>query len=859
MSRKSSPLLLAATLLVGLLIGLNLTAYRGRPLAAVPAPQVPASEAPARTESGVYAELDRQFALFEHVNRTFELVAKAVSPSVVHIVAHKVANEDRHPREFEETGSGVIVRAEGQPGLYVLTNNHVVATAAAEDVQIYLHDGRALKPEWLKADSRADVAVMKLGREDLPAARLGDSDRVAVGSWVMAIGSPFGLSYSVSQGIISGRGRHDTDLAEAGVENQDFLQTDAAINPGNSGGPLVNMKGEVIGLNIAILSNGGGNEGVGFTIPINLARWIMNSLIASGRVSRGALGVRLGLEFDHDTAVALGLDRPRGAMVDTVDKASPAALSGLRGGDVILRFNGSDVADLNHLINLVSMAPIGRAAEIVLWRDRKEFVVKVTIGDKDQAVAALPPRPSRPLPTPNGLLPAQPRGRLGDLGRARPRAGDARLGDRTAARPAREPRRRRRDEGRARQPAGGVFQAARRDPHDRRPTDPLGRRGRQGPRRGRAAGSPGDRPAPAARRCPAVAEGPPALSAAGALSTALARLVAGHSLTEEESFLAVGEIMAGGVPDATLAAFLTGLHFKGETSAELAGAVRAVRERMEPWDDGTAASRRPWIDTCGTGGDGANTVNISTASAIVVAAAGQAVAKHGNRSASGNSGSAEVLNEFGVVVDAPSDRTRRCLSELGLTFLFAPSFHPGLKNAAGVRRQLPFRTLFNLVGPLANPARPEFQIIGVSGERQQTLIAEAIVRLGTTTRAAVVRGEDGLDEVTLGGATEVVWIEAGDVSTRRWTPEEFGLPSVSAAELRVDGPRRSAELLRSFFEGEDGPVCWSVLANAAAALLVAGRANSLREGVDLASEAVDTGQALSLLERWAALSQGDGA
>ncbi|HEY2154593.1 MAG TPA: trypsin-like peptidase domain-containing protein [Isosphaeraceae bacterium] len=406
MSRKSPPLLLAATLLVGLLLGLNLNAYRGRPLAAVPAPQVPVADvsAPARTESGIYAELDRQFALFEHVNRTFELVARAVSPSVVHIVAHKVANEDRHPREFEETGSGVIVRAEGQPGLYVLTNNHVVATALAEDVQIYLHDGRALKPEWLKADSRADVAVMKLGREDLPAARLGDSDRVAVGSWVMAIGSPFGLSYSVSQGIISGRGRHDTDLAEAGVENQDFLQTDAAINPGNSGGPLVNMKGEVIGLNIAILSNGGGNDGVGFTIPITLARWIMNSLIASGRVSRGALGVRLGLEFDHDTAVALGLDRPRGAMVDTVDKASPAALSGLRGGDVILRFNGADVADLNHLINLVSMAQIGRAAEIVLWRDRKEHVVKVTIGDKDQAVAALPPRPSRPLPTPNGLL-----------------------------------------------------------------------------------------------------------------------------------------------------------------------------------------------------------------------------------------------------------------------------------------------------------------------------------------------------------------------------------------------------------------------------------------------------------------------
>ncbi len=348
------------------------------------------------------------------------------------------------------------------------------------------------------------------------------------------------------------------------------------------------------------------------------------------------------------------------------------------------------------------------------------------------------------------------------------------------------------------------------------------------------------------------------MSAGLALNAALGRLAAGHSLTEDESHAAVGEVMTGVVPDAILAAFLTALRVKGETSAELAGAVRAVRERMEPWDDGPAAARRPWIDTCGTGGDGANTVNISTASAIVVAASGQAVAKHGNRSASGNSGSAEVLAELGVAINAPPDQTGRCLAELGLAFLFAPSYHPALKNAAGVRRQLPFRTIFNLIGPLANPARPEYQIIGVSGERQQTLVAEAIVRLNTTTRAAVVRGEDGLDEVTLGGATEVVWIESGATAHRTWTPDDFGLPSVAAAQLRVDGPRRSAQLLRSFLECEDGPVRWSVLANAAAALLVAGRVDSLREGVDVAGEAVDTGHALALLERWAALSQGGG-
>ncbi len=339
----------------------------------------------------------------------------------------------------------------------------------------------------------------------------------------------------------------------------------------------------------------------------------------------------------------------------------------------------------------------------------------------------------------------------------------------------------------------------------------------------------------------------------------LARLAGGHSLAEEESHAAVGEIMAGGVAEAALSAFLTALRIKGETAAELAGAVRAVRERTEPWDDGPGTGRRPLLDTCGTGGDGANTVNISTASALVVAASGQAVAKHGNRSASGNSGSAEVLKELGVEVEAPPDRLRRCLAELGLTFLFAPAFHPALRHAAAVRRQLPFRTMFNLIGPLANPARPEYQVVGVSGDRAQSLVAEALVRLGTTARAAVVRGEDGLDEVTLGGSTEVVWIESGAVAIRTWTPEDFGLPRVSAESLRVSGPAESAGRLRSFLRGDDGPVRWSVLANAAAGLLVAGRVDSLAEGVELAGEAVDSGRARGLLDRWGALTRGDGS
>jgi anthranilate phosphoribosyltransferase len=335
----------------------------------------------------------------------------------------------------------------------------------------------------------------------------------------------------------------------------------------------------------------------------------------------------------------------------------------------------------------------------------------------------------------------------------------------------------------------------------------------------------------------------------GPLLDALGKLSSGRSLTEAEAHAAVGEVMLGEAPEAVLSAFLTALRMKGETPDELAGAVRAVRERMTGWDDDPASGRRPLLDTCGTGGDGANTVNISTATAIVVAAAGVAVAKHGNRSASGNSGSAEVLTELGVEIEATPEQMRRCLHELGLTFFYAPKYHPALRHAAAVRRQLPFRTLFNLVGPLANPARPEYQIVGVSGERQAVLVAETLLRLGTL-RAAVVRGADGLDEVTLGGATHVLWVEFGTISSRTWTPEDFGLATVTASELRVTGPSQSAAVIRTVLSGDVGPAGRAVLANAGAALLVVGRVDSLREGVDVAAEAIRSGRASGLLERW---------
>ena len=338
------------------------------------------------------------------------------------------------------------------------------------------------------------------------------------------------------------------------------------------------------------------------------------------------------------------------------------------------------------------------------------------------------------------------------------------------------------------------------------------------------------------------------------LVDALRHLAEGRDLTETQTHLAVGTVMAGQATDAALASFLTALKLKGETPDELAGAVRAVREHMSGWDEGPEP-RQPLMDTCGTGGDGANTVNISTATAIVVAASGVAVAKHGNRSASGNSGSAEVLVELGINIEAPTDRLRQCLTELGLTFLYAPNFHPALRHAGPVRRQLPFRTLFNLVGPLANPARPEYQIVGVSGHRQAILVAEALIRLGIQ-RAAVVRGEDGLDEVTLGGSTYVFWVEGTSIVSKTWSPNDFGLPSVSASDLRISGPAESAKRLRAFLAGEPGPVRSSVLANAAAALLVAARVGSLTEGVKVAAEAIDSGRAASLLGRWRELSQG---
>ncbi len=396
MARSHSPLLLALTLVTGALIGVLLD--RGSPYLSAQAPRTvatapaaspnPVASSRGASDDALYAQLIQQYAQFEPVNRTFSMVARVVSPAIVHIVAQKTGkiDETTKVRHYEETGSGVIVRGDKVKGLFVLTNNHVVEKANPAKISIFLQDGRAIHPDQVYLDAKADIAVMSLNRDDLPAARFGNSDDLNVGDWVLAMGSPFGLTHSVSQGIISARGRHMDELQD--VENQDFLQTDAAINPGNSGGPLVNMKGEVIGINNSIASNGGGNEGVGFSIPINLARWIMNQLVAKGRVSRGALGIDLQPEFRIEDALALGLDRPRGAWVSLVHPGSPASVAGIREGDVIVKFAGTEVMDLNHLINMVSMAPIGVSADLEVWRVRRRHGLKVTVGDRERARTA---------------------------------------------------------------------------------------------------------------------------------------------------------------------------------------------------------------------------------------------------------------------------------------------------------------------------------------------------------------------------------------------------------------------------------------------------------------------------------------
>jgi S1-C subfamily serine protease len=319
----------------------------------------------------------------------FEEVARKVGPAVVYIEATKPATPaaaaGAKAKPVEESGSGVIIRVEGQRGPLVLTNNHVIAQATAEQITVNLADGRLFHPGRVWSDPESDVAVLRLdGADNVASALLGDSDGARVGQWVLAIGSPFGLNQTVTHGIVSARERGQISLGST-IRIKDFLQTDAAINPGSSGGPLVNLEGEVIGINTAIASHSGHNSGVAFSIPVNLVKRVTRQLLEKGSVARGYIGLQLAQAFEPADALKLGLDRVQGALVEAVYPDTPAATAGLRVNDVILQVDGVAIRNENHLINLISALPAGQRARLQVWRERKPLTLEAVVGDWSKA------------------------------------------------------------------------------------------------------------------------------------------------------------------------------------------------------------------------------------------------------------------------------------------------------------------------------------------------------------------------------------------------------------------------------------------------------------------------------------------
>jgi S1-C subfamily serine protease len=319
----------------------------------------------------------------------FEAIARRLGPAVTSVEAVKPATptSGKTAKTVEDSGSGLIVAAEGGPGYLVLTNNHVISGARPDQISINLADGRMLRPSQVLADPESDVAALRVEAADgLSTAVLGDSDRVRVGQWVVAVGSPFGLSQSLTHGIISARERGQVSLGST-IRIKDFLQTDAAINPGSSGGPLLNLDGEVIGINTAIASQSGGNSGIAFAIPINLVKRVVRQLQERGTVARGYLGIQLAATFEPADAQSLGLDRLRGAKVEAVHPGTPAALAGIHVGDVVLQVDSVAIRNDNHLINLISMLPAGQRVKVQLWRDRQVRTVETVVGDWADAQA----------------------------------------------------------------------------------------------------------------------------------------------------------------------------------------------------------------------------------------------------------------------------------------------------------------------------------------------------------------------------------------------------------------------------------------------------------------------------------------
>ena len=325
---------------------------------------------------------------------------------------------------------------------------------------------------------------------------------------------------------------------------------------------------------------------------------------------------------------------------------------------------------------------------------------------------------------------------------------------------------------------------------------------------------------------------------------AISKLVEEQDLSEDEAAQAMRQIMEGGATPAQIAAFLIALRLKGETVSEITGCARIMREKATH----IQAPYAHVIDTCGTGGDGAQTFNISTTAAFVVAGAGIPVAKHGNRAMSSRCGSADLLQELGVAIELSPEMAEKCLAEVGIAFLFAPLFHSAMKHAIGPRRDIGVRTIFNLMGPLTNPASAKCQLVGVYARELTEPLARVLGNLGST-RALVVHGADGLDEITITGDTYVAALDQGTVSSYMIRPEQFGLCRVPREALAGGDAPQNAAITLAVLDGQQGPHRDVVLLNAAAALVVAGAASDLQAGLQLAAQSIDSGAALEKLSR----------
>lgn len=335
----------------------------------------------------MFAQIAEEAGFFERQQNLMRRVVKLVSPSILHIEATKetrvdgsLASSRSETKRIEEAGAGIIVELEGKP--FAITNRHVIHTAANSAIKVETHDRTRLEVLQVWSDSSTDIAVLELAGRRLLPARIGNSTHVEMGDFVFAVGSPFGLNHSVTYGIISAKGRRNLELGTRAIEIQDFFQTDAAINPGNSGGPLMNYRGEVIGINTAIASNSGGNEGIGFSIPINLAIDVAKKLVNYGALQRGYLGVVMDNQFDSSKAGRIGLMQSKGALIKAVKPGSPAELAGLRPGDLVLEFDGLSIDNDGHLVQTVGLTTIGKPISMVIVRDGKRYEVHVQLTEQ---------------------------------------------------------------------------------------------------------------------------------------------------------------------------------------------------------------------------------------------------------------------------------------------------------------------------------------------------------------------------------------------------------------------------------------------------------------------------------------------